>query len=83
MKTFDTQFIKKDKEVSQERYDEMLGCLPPERMASGGFLVGEPVTHGKDLSGHFGALYELYFTEAGKYYYGGLASVNDFDAFTH
>jgi len=28
-----------------ERYDEMLGCLPPALMLRGGFLVGEPCDH--------------------------------------
>ena len=30
---------------TQERYDEMLGCLPPAAWVSGGFLVGEPWDH--------------------------------------
>jgi hypothetical protein len=30
------------KKVSAERYDEMLGILPPEIMLGYGFLVGEP-----------------------------------------
>lgn len=33
-----TQWI----EVTEERYDEMLGVLPPEIMTGLGFLVGEP-----------------------------------------
>lgn len=73
----------KDKECTQEHYDEMLGAVPPERMTHNAFLVGEPWDHAKDLSGHFGARYELYFIEAGKCYNGGLASTGDFDAFTH
>lgn len=32
-------------EVTEERYDEMLGCLPPRLMSGHGFLVGEPFTH--------------------------------------
>lgn len=33
------------KQCSAERYDEMLGVLPPRAMSGWGFLVGEPVTH--------------------------------------
>lgn len=32
-------------EVTEERFDEMLGCLPPEIMTGLGFLVGEPSDH--------------------------------------
>jgi hypothetical protein len=32
-------------EVPQERYDEMLGCVPPATQTSIGFLVGEPYDH--------------------------------------
>lgn len=30
---------------TEERYDNMLECLPPEMMLRGGFLVGEPSDH--------------------------------------
>lgn len=83
MKTFTPLFVQGVSEVSEERYDEMLCVLPPERMAHGAFLVGEASDHAKDLSGNFSARYELYFIKDGKHYYGGLASVSDFDAFTH
>lgn len=33
------------KEINAERYDEMLGVLPPEIMTGLGFLVGEPFSH--------------------------------------
>jgi hypothetical protein len=78
---FQTELLSKDTPVSTDKFDEMLGCLPPERMASNAFLVGEPTKHGKDLSGNFSALYELYFSENNQYFYGGLASVDDFDTF--
>ena len=81
LKKLDTQFLLKDKEVSQEKYDEMLGALPPIRMTDNAFLVGEAYDHAKDLSGRFGARYDLYFMEKGKCFYGGLTSVGDFDAF--
>ncbi len=32
-------------QVTEERYWEMLGCLPPEVMTGMGFLVGEPMSH--------------------------------------
>jgi hypothetical protein len=32
-------------EVTEARYDEMLGVLPPEIMTALGFLVGEPSDH--------------------------------------
>jgi hypothetical protein len=31
--------------VTKEHYEEMLNVLPPERMARGAFLVGEPADH--------------------------------------
>jgi hypothetical protein len=76
-----TEFLLKDKEVSEEKYDEMLGVLPPERATDNAFLVGEPTDHALDRSGRFGARYDLYFIHEGRYYYGGLASVSDFTAF--
>ena len=33
------------RETSEERYHEMLGCLPPALLLSHGFLVGEPMYH--------------------------------------
>jgi hypothetical protein len=33
------------KECTEERYDEMLGILPPALMLGKGFLVGEPFDH--------------------------------------
>lgn len=72
----------KDQPVSEERFWEMLGVLPPERAVHNAFLVGEPSDHAPDLSGHFGARYRLYFEEDGRHYDGGLASVRDFDVFT-
>lgn len=32
-------------ETTEERYDEMLGVLPPALMERRGFLVGEPMDH--------------------------------------
>ena len=81
MKKFNTEALLKTHEVTEEHYDDMLGCLPPERQVGNAFLVGEPVDFAKDRSGHFGARYQLFFEDDGKYYNGGLASVSDFDAF--
>ena len=66
-------------EVTAERYDEMLCCLPPQRMAYGAFLVGEASDHNSKGQPR----YELYMKEDGKYFYGGLATASDFDVFTH
>jgi hypothetical protein len=82
MKYFQTEFMLKDREVPAEKYEEMLCCLPPERMTSNAFLVGEASDYGLGLGGHFDARYELYFMSNEKYYYGGLATVQDFDTFT-
>lgn len=30
---------------TEEKFDEMLGVLPPAAMAKGAFLVGEPLRH--------------------------------------
>ena len=88
MKNLNTQFIEA-KEVTAGHYDDMLGALPPARMAGNAFLVGEASDYDKDLSGKYVPRYELYFIKnrlvAGLieevYYFGGLASVQDFDAF--
>ena len=74
-KTFQTDFIIKQKEVTPKHYQEMLGVLPPERMAGNAFLVGEPMDHGTNGRPRF----ELYFQEDDKFYYGGLATTKDFD----
>lgn len=68
-------------EVTKDKYFEMLEVLPPQAQATNGFLVGEPYDHAEDMSHEFGPRYQAYFTENGKYYYGGLASVSDFKTF--
>ena len=75
-KKLQTEFFLRDQEVTEERYDEMLGALPPERMTGNAFLVGEPMDHNGEGCR---ARYELYFTHEGKYFYGGLATVKDFE----
>jgi hypothetical protein len=32
-------------EITEERFEELLGCLPPAAFGRGGFLVGEPWDH--------------------------------------
>lgn len=68
------EFLIPRQEVTEEKYDEMLGALPPERMTSNGFLVGEPTDHLKGIP-----RYELYFIKDNKCYHGGLATIKDFD----
>lgn len=79
MDKLQTELIEKREEVTAERYDEMLGVVPPIRMAYGGFLVGEANDHNGENNA---ARYDLYITENGKYYYGGLATCKEFDTFT-
>lgn len=79
-----TAFIQKIKEVTEDHYNEMLGCLPPERMTSNAFLVGEPTDHAIVANEHaslYQARYALYFIEDDHYYYGGLCTVYGFDMF--
>lgn len=66
-------------EVSEERYFDMLGCVPPERMSGGAFLVGEASMHRKE-GGRYVPLYELYYERGGHYYCGGLMSCERFDS---
>jgi len=80
-KKLQTEFMLKDKEVSEKKYWEMLEVLPPEAMVSNAFLVGEPTDHSKDLSGNYNARYSLYFKDENKFYYGGEASIDDFKTF--
>ena len=57
------------REVSEERYDEMLGCLPPEIMTGLGFLVGEPSSHRQcSVTDQVRADYQAFARVAGRYY---------------
>lgn len=80
-KKLQTEFLLKDKEVPEKEYWDMMEALPPEAMVQNAFLVGEPQDHEKDLSGHFGARYSLYFRDNEKHYFGGYASISDFKTF--
>ena len=42
-------------ETTEERYDEMLGVLPPAYWSSIGFLVGEPMDHNANGQPRFSA----------------------------
>lgn len=66
----------KVEEVTVERYDEMLGVLPPERMATNAFLVGEAYDH----DGFGSPRFALFFENEGRYYEAGICTTADFDA---
>jgi hypothetical protein len=58
-------------ECSAERYDEMLGVLPPERMSGWGFLVGEPSSHRRcKITGDVRADYAAFQRVEGRCYAG-------------
>jgi hypothetical protein len=49
------------KECTEERYDEMLGILPPAHWTGKGFLVGEPSSHRKcKVTGEFPPTYAAF-----------------------
>ena len=52
-------------ETTEERYDDMLNCLPPAFYGNGGFLVGEPWDH-HATSGQ--PRYQAFRCTGGKYY---------------
>ena len=54
-------------ETTEERYDEMLGVLPPAYWSSIGFLVGEPMDHNANGQPRFSA-----FVRIGKRYFGAV-----------
>jgi hypothetical protein len=57
-------------EVSEERFDDMLGVLPPEIMTGLGFLVGEPSDHVIcGVTGRLAANYQP-FAHIGEKFYG-------------
>jgi hypothetical protein len=59
------------KEVSESRYDEMLGCLPPALWLWYGFLVGEPFDHRRcKITGHVLPSYAAFVKKDDKYYEG-------------
>lgn len=54
------------KEVSSERFDEMLGVLPPAVHTGFGFLVGEPWDHNAEGYPRFAP----FLSVSGRYYEG-------------
>lgn len=70
------------REVSAERYDEMLGCLPPAIWLAKGFLVGEPYDHRIcKITGTLRATYTPLFHHKGRYYEGDPMTVPEFKNF--
>jgi hypothetical protein len=60
------------KQVSDDRYDEMLGVLPPAVWLAKGFLVGEAWTHKRcSITGQAGTpAFAPFLDYRGKYYEG-------------
>ncbi len=69
------------RECSEERYDEMLGVLPPALWIAKGFLVGEPMTHRRcTVTGDIRATYSAFISHAGRYYSGPDLTAPEFRA---
>lgn len=59
------------KQVDSDRYEEMLGCLPPRTMTGLGFLMGEPSSHRLcTVSGHVLPDWAAFVQHRGQYYEG-------------
>ena len=70
------------RECSEERYDEMLGILPPALMLGKGFLVGEPFDHRTCKVTHeVRASYAAFFRRSEKFYEGDNMTAPEFKAF--
>jgi hypothetical protein len=70
------------KECTAERYDEMLGVLPPALWLSKGFLVGEPFDHRPcKVTNIVRASYAAFFQKNGKFYEGDNMTMPEFRAF--
>jgi hypothetical protein len=76
------KYMDRKERISSKHFNEMVKYLPRKRIKNNAFLLGEPQEYGIDTFNTYGALYYLYFTDNGKYYYGGLASTHDFDKWT-
>ena len=74
MKKLHVEMFEGAKEVTEEKYEYMLGVVPPDQMATNGFTVGEPYDHRNGAP-----RFELYFQKDGKYYTAGLATRSEFD----
>ena len=71
-------------EVTEARYDEMLGVLPPAHWDHTGFLVGEPWTHRKcEVSKRFLPAFSAFIHYHGKFYESdGPMTIPEFKAVT-
>ena len=70
------------KECSAERYDEMLGVLPPALWLGKGFLVGEPSTHRRcTITKKILPTYSAFFFAYRRYYEGDDMTIPEFKAF--
>jgi hypothetical protein len=70
------------KEVSEERYDEALGVLPPAMWVSKGFLLGEPHDHRLcRITNRIKPTYAAFISAHGRYWEGDPMTTNEFVAF--
>jgi hypothetical protein len=70
------------KECSEQRYDQMLGILPPIVWVGKGFLVGEPADHRKcKITGKTAATYAAFFNAFGRYFEGDPMTISEFVSF--
>jgi hypothetical protein len=70
------------KEVSEKRYDEMLGVLPPALWLGKGFLVGEPHDHRRcRVSRKVMPTYAAVAYAFGRYYEGDPMTFAEFQTF--
>jgi hypothetical protein len=70
------------KRIDEERYDYMLGILPPALWLAKGFLVGEPATHRKcTVTGKVLPTYAAFFFAFRRYYEGDDMTIPEFKAF--
>ena len=60
VKRYTRALCKPFREITEERYYDLLDCLPPARMGSGWFFVGEP---------YYGDLYPFCFRSQGKFFH--------------
>jgi len=76
------EVLMKWKEVDEERYDEMLGCLPPAYWIAKGFLVGEPFDHRTcKVTGVVRPTYAAFINRRDKFYEGPNMTIPEFDVF--
>ena len=70
------------KEITAERYNEMLEVLPPALWLATRFLVGEPADHRRcTITKKVVPVYSAYFFAYGRYYEADPMSFSEFRAF--